>query len=68
VTEDEGQKTKDKHAESWGQVGWALGWRCTTASAIFLKQAQVLLGLVFQSSSLTYRPFGGLTNIYPHLL
>jgi hypothetical protein len=30
-----GQKTEDKHAESWGQVD-------TTARAIFLKQAQAL--------------------------
>jgi hypothetical protein len=27
-----GQKTEDKHAESWGQVGWALRWRHTTAA------------------------------------
>jgi hypothetical protein len=26
-----GQKTEDKHAESWSQVGWVLGWRHTTA-------------------------------------
>jgi hypothetical protein len=29
-----GQKTGDKHAESWGQVGWALGWRYPTASLL----------------------------------
>jgi hypothetical protein len=28
-----GQKTEDKHAESWGQIGWTLGWRHTTASS-----------------------------------
>jgi hypothetical protein len=26
-----GQKTEDKHAESWGQGCWVLGWRHTTA-------------------------------------
>jgi hypothetical protein len=24
-----GQRIEDKHAESWDQVCWALGWRCT---------------------------------------
>jgi hypothetical protein len=27
-----GQNIEDKHAESWGQVGWVLGWRRTTAA------------------------------------
>jgi hypothetical protein len=26
-----GQNTENKHAESRGQVGWALGWKHTTA-------------------------------------
>jgi hypothetical protein len=55
-----GQKTEDKLAESWGQVGWVLGWRDTTARAIFLKQAQVLLGPMVQTSSVIHKPFGGL--------
>jgi hypothetical protein len=63
-----GQKTEDKHAESWDQVGWVLGWRHTTARAIFLKQAQVPLDLGFKFLHVTYKPFGGLINIYPHPL
>jgi hypothetical protein len=31
-----GQKTEDKHAESWSQVCWALRWRRTTAAFTFL--------------------------------
>jgi hypothetical protein len=31
-----GQKTEDEHAESWGQVGWVLGWRYPTAAFTFL--------------------------------
>jgi hypothetical protein len=27
-----GQTIEDRHAESWGQVCWALGWRRTAAS------------------------------------
>jgi uncharacterized membrane protein len=26
-------RQKTKHAQSWGQVGWALGWRHTTANS-----------------------------------
>jgi hypothetical protein len=37
-----GQRIEDKHAESWGQVCWALRWRHTTASL-----------LLFHFSSLT---------------
>jgi hypothetical protein len=29
-----GQKIEDKHAESWGQVGWVLRWRHTTAGLL----------------------------------
>jgi hypothetical protein len=30
-----GQRTEDRHAESWDQVCWALGWRRTAASWLF---------------------------------
>jgi hypothetical protein len=30
-----GQKTEDKHAESWGQGDWVLGWRHTAAVYFF---------------------------------
>jgi hypothetical protein len=41
-----GQTIEDRHAESWGQVGWAVGWRCTTASLLLFS---VILFIYFAS-------------------
>jgi hypothetical protein len=42
-----GQTIEDRHAESWGQVCWALGWRHTTASSLLFSINSPLTSLLF---------------------
>jgi hypothetical protein len=45
------EKIEDKHAESWGQVGWVLRWRHTAAaftSFLFFPISLLLFGFLYK--------------------
>jgi hypothetical protein len=45
-----GQTIEDRHAESWGQLCWALGWRCTTALLLLFSNNSCVTLLLFSYS------------------
>jgi hypothetical protein len=66
-----GQMIEDKHAQSWGQVSWVLGWRHTSFLllffyfSLFFKAFLLFYSLKSQSLDLHCPIFPLISNITP---